>query len=215
MQGRMRSGTSLDCRIGTSMEFSVPDSHQRRLTQKSAKRLSCSHHTECRHPGGLGPATMPVDLGEHLLSHGLQYVGDARGMAIDLLQLRKDVPNPPCLTVTNGRCGSVLEDFLRVYAAGSDDPESYVHMLGEILRSLKPGGPSGWQHFLGYLDDSPVACSALFLGNQLAGLFRVAVIPEVRGRGIGSAISMAALLLNVSTFGWSSHSVIDSLSMQR
>ena len=142
-----------------------------------------------------GPATMPKNLGEHLRSHGLQFVGDAGGMAISLSRLRQDMLNPPEFTARCAWSSSALEDFMHVYAAASGDPDSYVGMFGKILKYLPSSGRPGWRHYVGYLNDTPVACSSVFLGDQIAGVFRVAVIPDVRGRGLGSAISVAPLLM--------------------
>ena len=141
-----------------------------------------------------GPATTPTNLGEHLQSHGLQYVGDARGMAMELSLLRQNMIMPPGLSVECATSASARQDFMRVYAAGSDDSEGYVGTFGKVFKILRSGERPGWRHYVGYMNGSPVACSCVYLGSQLAGIFRVAVIPEVRGEGIGSAISMAPLL---------------------
>jgi len=48
-------------------------------------------------------------------------------------------------------------------------------------------------HYLARLNGQPVAISSLFVGHQVAGLYCVAVLPEVRRQGIGTAIMLAPL----------------------
>ena len=43
--------------------------------------------------------------------------------------------------------------------------------------------------YVGYLDHRPVASSALFVTGRTAGVYNVATLPEVRGRGIGEAMT--------------------------
>jgi GNAT superfamily N-acetyltransferase len=50
-----------------------------------------------------------------------------------------------------------------------------------------------WRHLLGRLDGEPVATISLFFASGVAGVYFACTTPECRGRGIGTAITHAAM----------------------
>lgn len=53
------------------------------------------------------------------------------------------------------------------------------------------GGPMHF--FVGYQDDRPVTCAASYIGAHEVGIYMVATLPDVRGKGYGGAITAAAI----------------------
>lgn len=52
---------------------------------------------------------------------------------------------------------------------------------------------SDLKFFLGYVDNQPVACSSVFFSQGVASIFDVMVSHSQRGRGLGKAMTLAAM----------------------
>jgi len=50
-----------------------------------------------------------------------------------------------------------------------------------------------WRLYVGYMDGKAVATNLAYNGGGVTGLFCIGTIPEYRGRGIGTAITLAPL----------------------
>jgi hypothetical protein len=51
----------------------------------------------------------------------------------------------------------------------------------------------GWAHFVGYVDDRPVAAGSSYTGDRLVRVENIATLEAVRGRGFGLAITAATI----------------------
>jgi GNAT superfamily N-acetyltransferase len=56
------------------------------------------------------------------------------------------------------------------------------------------GEVSACRLLLGVLDGEAIGASRLFLDTQAAGVYHVAALPRARGRGVGSAMTFAAVM---------------------
>src|SRR5262245_52822545 len=63
----------------------------------------------------------------------------------------------------------------------------------QLYASLGLESDTPLRHYLARLNGQPVAISSLFVSHQVAGLYCVAVLSEVRRQGIGIAITLAPL----------------------
>ncbi len=165
-----------------------------RLDEQIEETLS---HFKARHLPMLwwtGPATRPAALGESLVAHGLMPAGSPPGMAADLERVKDDLPAPPDLTIEKVRDAETLKRFGAILSAVFEFPEFVTEGYLGIFGSLGLGEEQPLQNYVGFLNGELVAASSLFMGAGVAGIYNVGAVPEVRGKGIGAAITLAPLL---------------------
>ncbi len=141
----------------------------------------------------IGPSTQPHELGSYLQVHGWELSDQAPGMAVNLHDLQEQ-PLPPGLSIEQVRDEAALQTWLRVMIAGSELPEEALTLLLSILSRHGFKYNPAAHFYLGRLNNQPIATSLLFLGGGVAGIYNVATLPEVRKRGIGSALTLFPLL---------------------
>lgn len=142
----------------------------------------------------VGPSTQPADLGSRLEAHGWILGETDPGMAIDLLTLREDDSLPPGLVIKEVSDGEKLKQWIRTMTVGSGIPDSMQNMLLDLCARYGFVHVPSVGYYLGLLNGEPVATSLLFMAGGVAGIYDVATLPEARGQGIGTALTVAPLL---------------------
>lgn len=142
----------------------------------------------------IDPGATPADLGTRLQAYGFApWEEHAPGMAAELTALNYDLLThgpagytQECVTDERG-----LHDFKAAFVNGFEVPE----WAGQawVDATLAFGiAQAPWRCYVGRLDGRPVASNILFIGAGVASVFGVATVPEVRGKGIGAAITLIA-----------------------
>ena len=137
--------------------------------------------------------TQPPDLNERLLSRGFVGLVGETGMAIALSQLNETRRAPQGLTIVRALDPQAQADWETVYAVAFGEPQPARQAWVNAWRDLPPGDSAPWQPYTGYLYGKAVASCLLFKGAGVAGLYAVGTLPEARGRGIGTAITLKPL----------------------
>ena len=162
---------SADERIGTILEY-----HRRRLEPTL---------------WWTGPLSAPADLEARLRVHGLHCQRRLPGMTCDLHTMRTGFPRPEGLTIRP------LEDFsiFLKHEHPFFGPGTTVRRrnLIEGIGFMTQAEPRRAWHFVAFLNGAPLGCATVFLGAGVAGLYHVATVERARGRGIGKAVTLAAL----------------------
>jgi len=138
------------------------------------------------------PSSSPVDIAERLLAAGLTTYSDNPAMGMSLAGFEM-VPLPHGVSIER----VVDEDGLRRW-----------HQVNVPAMDLDPVRDEAWWtahrrpgfaedaplvNYVASIDGEPVSVAALFDGAGVAGIYNVATIPSARGRGIGRAVTAAAM----------------------
>ena len=139
----------------------------------------------------VGPSMRPPDLGGRLIAHGFEYVGDDIGMSVDLSELPERVPVPENLVIERVHDEAGLAAWVEALGSGFGEGPVEAEWVGEMYRRLGFEGP--WRHYLGILAGEPVATATSFFCAGVAGIYFVCTVERARRRGIGAAVTLAAL----------------------
>ncbi len=148
----------------------------------------------------VGPSSQPADLDARLEAQGLILAEEGLGMAVDLDALDTNVAAVAGLTIVTVDDGAALRDWIDALCVGSDFPNEVRTMLYGLLERHGLAAAHGLSRhpsvrlYLGLMNGEPVATAILFLAAGVAGLYAVATAPHARRRGIGAALSRAALV---------------------
>lgn len=137
------------------------------------------------------PDSKPRDLGERLISHGLNHKGNARGTALDLRTIHLDEKSlPDWLRIEPVIDARTLKSFFEPFAIAHRLPDSIVRVLFDSFLRIGLGEDSVYHHYIGWAEDKPVSAISMLLSSGVAGGYNAVTIPEFRKRGIGSAMAL-------------------------
>jgi GNAT superfamily N-acetyltransferase len=134
----------------------------------------------------------PTEMSKCLLAHGLTFRESfATEMAVDLALLPDAPPAHPDLRIVRVVDECTLRQWIHVASIGFGISEKFEKVWFDFF--VDAILDSRFQTYLALLDGKPVGTSQLFLSEGVAGIYNVTCIPEARGQGIGSAITLAPL----------------------
>lgn len=131
--------------------------------------------------------TSPPDLGVRLAARGFEWGWRPHWMALDLRRMDAAPPLPAGMSV------ELVQD-LAIWDA--PDLPYYDHAAARRLHGMARARPRRVWHFAAWSDGQPIGQSVLHLTTGrygVAGIFNVGIVPDARGRGIGKAVTSAAL----------------------
>jgi GNAT superfamily N-acetyltransferase len=139
-------------------------------------------------PDAWAPALLPL---------GFARGPDLPGMAVELAALPGEPGDADASGAMVRRVDGHAErrNWARTFPVGYGLRPEWAGAFFDVYASLDDrGGPARpLRSYVGYEEGVPVATSTLFLGAGVAGIYDVATIPEARGRGHGTAVTLAPL----------------------
>jgi ribosomal protein S18 acetylase RimI-like enzyme len=84
-----------------------------------------------------------------------------------------------------------LRTWTHTFTLGYGLPPDWEPSIYELW--IKLGLEFPVRNYLGYWNGGPVATSSVFFGGGVAGIYSVSTLPEARGKGIGTAMTLRPL----------------------
>lgn len=145
----------------------------------------------------VGPNSEPADVAERLLALGLQEEEDEFGMILDLsVGPLPEAPLPQGATLEPVTDRTLLDGWMEVMAAAFEWPADggkrrvYEQLFGA---DLAPGAAATRRHFLVRDGGRPSASSSVYFVGGHAFVTNIGAVPWARGRGLGTAATVATL----------------------
>ena len=133
------------------------------------------------------------EIKKQLEAHGLTCRASfATEMAADLRNLAEKSAVPDGLQITTVENEEMLRNWIHVASIGFGIPRDVENIWYEFFAYAACDRP--FQTYLALLNGKPVGTSQLFTSAGVAGIYNVTCLPEARGQGIGTAITLAPLL---------------------
>ncbi len=142
----------------------------------------------------IGPQSRPENLGSWLEQHGLQPAGEVPGMAIDLALVENKPETITNFTIQEVSSAEMQTLWAQIAAVGTGFPDAAADAMARLEATLGDAQYTAQHRYIGFLNDTPVATSALVLESGVAGIYAVATIPEARRKGIGRIMTVMPLL---------------------
>ena len=130
-----------------------------------------------------------------LASRGFGYDANTPGMAVDLHTLDAAAAAIRGLEIRRVASAQDMQTWGETFAAGYELPPAWhastITFFNELGYDLET---SHYWHYLGLIDGEPLATASLFVGAGAVGIMYVSTLPAARRRGIGAAVTLAALI---------------------
>jgi GNAT superfamily N-acetyltransferase len=142
----------------------------------------------------ISPAAIEAGFSARLTAHGFTYIGGPTGMAVELANLNGDIPRPTNFVIKPVETETELRAWVDTLVDVWPLPEVWRDLIFEGYAGYGLGADRDLRHYLGYVDDAPVAASSGLFAAGVAGIYAVVTQSEFRGRGLGAFMTQAPLL---------------------
>lgn len=138
------------------------------------------------------PSFAPADLADRLVRQGLlpERAWPAHALAI------RDLADPPAvrgLEIRRVNNEDDLEAYLGIVGQTLSSSDAFTGLLGEAGRAIGFAEDAPEEHFIGLLEGNAVATASVMVVGGAAGIYNVATLEPARRRGIGAAMTAAAV----------------------
>lgn len=146
----------------------------------------------CPYSWYVTPFTTPAETADRLRAHSLERQPQPN-LALDLATLPEEAPLLPGCTFEEITGADQFEEWGRTYVTGYGMPPAMAAGALATLGRMPSGPGRPLRRYLARLNSVAVASATLFIGGGAAGIYNVATLPQARGQGIGTAVTLVAL----------------------
>jgi len=142
----------------------------------------------------VGPKTRPASLGAALIEQGFQQVACEAGMAIQPFDADYERASDQ-VEVQAVTSPSQLRTWVEIMTGVYKLPEFTRQPWFDILKKAGLGSRKKLQHFVALVEGDIAGVGSIFYGSQAAGIYSIAVLPQYRGQGVASTLTLSLLAL--------------------
>lgn len=138
------------------------------------------------------PSFAPADLAARLERQGFHPERAWPAFAL----LFRDLAEPPAvdgLEIRRVADEADLDAYLGIVGQTLSSSDAFTELLRDASRRIGFADDAVEEHFIGLLQGTPVATASLLVAGGAAGIYNVATLEPARRRGIGAAMTVAAL----------------------
>ena len=139
------------------------------------------------------PSSAPDDLADRLTSRGFVADEPWPGMTLRTDSMREP-PQVPGLVIRRVTTDADLETYVRIFAPILSPSDAFTKLFVDGSRRIGYDEAAPEVHFVGLVEGEPVATVSLLTAGGAAGIYNVATVEGVRRRGIGAAMTAAAVI---------------------
>jgi GNAT superfamily N-acetyltransferase len=132
------------------------------------------------------PGTRPSSLAAALERNGLVHAYDSAGMTIELARIAS-----PAGSIEQVRSDAQMNVFADVLTTVFERPKRDIDIWTSAYGRI--GYDGNWAHFIAFDDGEPAATASVLMCGEVAGIYLVGTVKEARGKGLGTAATLAAL----------------------
>lgn len=126
---------------------------------------------------------------------GFEKVGSMPGMAMEIKGIAYDKNETPGFEIKSVFDENDFGSFIETITSSFSLPDLLVKSIQKQFANIGFNESSPIRHYIGYLNGVPVSTVTSFRHGDTIGIYNVAAVENVRGRGIGRMMTMHPLLI--------------------
>lgn len=131
------------------------------------------------------PSTQPDNLGDRLIEHGMQFLGENPVLVVDTDSINEAPKLPQGYEIKHVSNDDLLGTFGDIFGIGFQIPSFVVDTMLLMYKDYAPD--TNLINYIGYLDGEAVSVGTIIFGAGVAGFYSGTVLESARGKGIGTA----------------------------